>query len=234
MNNKGKHRVLVISDLQIPFEHQDTIPFLKWLKKKYSPDVVVNVGDEIDCHALGDWDHDPDGMTAGEELTKSIEHLQEHYHLFPDVKVCTSNHTARPYRRAFKFGIPSAFLKSYGEFLKAPKGWVWADSHEIDDIRYEHGEGQSGPLGALKAALANMQSTVIGHLHSDAGILYSANEKYLVYGFNVGSLIDRYAYAFAYGKKIKRKPIIGCGIVDKGIPTFIPMLLDQKGRWIKR
>ena len=234
MNNKGKARVLVVPDLQIPFEHPDSIPFLKWCRKKYSPDLVVNVGDEVDMHALSEYDADPDGFSAGHELERSIEHLQEHYELFPKVLVCTSNHTARPFRKAYRHGIPSAYLRSYSEFLKAPKGWQWADKHEIDGIRYEHGEGQSGPLGALKAALANMQSTVIGHLHSHAGILYSANEKHLVYGFNVGSLIDRHAYAFRYGRVIKSKPIIGVGLVDKGVPTYIPMLLDSKGRWIKR
>lgn len=234
MNNNGKHRVLVIPDMQIPFEHPDTIPFLKWMKKKYSPDVVVNVGDEVDMHALSDYDHDPDGFSAGHELKKAIERLEEHYEIFPNVLVCTSNHTARPFRRAKKYGIPSAFLRDYRDFLQAPKGWVWKDQHEIDGVRYEHGEGRSGPLGALRAALANMVPTCIGHLHSHAGILYSANDKHLIYGFNVGSLIDRHAYAFAYGKNLKSKPIIGCGIVDKGIPTFVPLLMNSKGRWIGR
>jgi hypothetical protein len=219
MNRKGKHRVLVVPDLQLPFAHQDAISFLKWMKKKFSPDVVVNVGDEVDFHALGDWDHDPDGSSAGDELKLALEQLEEHYTLFPNVMVCTSNHTARPFRRAFKYGIPKAFLTDY-----------W----EVDGTRYEHGEGQSGPQGALKAALANMQPTVIGHIHSHAGILYSANEKHLIYGFNVGSLIDRHAYAFRYGAKIKSKPILGAGIVDKGVPTYIPMLLDQNGRWTGR
>lgn len=234
MTNKGKHRVLVIPDLQIPFEHKDTIAFLKWAKKKFSPDLVVNVGDEVDMHALSEWDHDPDGYSAGHELKMAIEKLEEHYDLFPRVQVCTSNHTARPFRRAFKYGIPKAYLKGYADFLKAPKGWQWADSFDIDGVRYEHGEGQSGPQGALKAALANMCPTVIGHIHSHAGILYSANDKHLIYGFNVGSLIDRHAYAFGYGKLMKSKPILGVGVVDKGIPTYIPMLLDRHGRWIKK
>lgn len=232
MNNKGKHRVLVIPDMQIPFEHQDTIAFLKWAKKKYKPTLVVNVGDEVDMHALSNFEADPDGMSAGDELKASIKKLQEHYDLFPNVMVCTSNHTARPFRRAYKFGIPKAFLRSYADFLGAPSGWKWADHWEIDGVRYEHGEGQSGPLGARKAAERNMVPTVIGHLHSEAGIQYSANEKHLIYGFNVGCLIDRHAYAFAYGKHMNKKPILGVGIVDKGVPMFVPMLLGSNGRWV--
>ncbi len=234
MNNKGKIRVLAIPDFHAPFEHPDAVEFLKWAKKKYAPDVVVDLGDEIDFHALSDYDTDPDGYSPGHELDKAIEHLQELYNLFPNVKVCTSNHTARPFKRAYKSGIPKAFIRDYREFLKAPIGWEWADKHEVDGIIYEHGEGMSGNQGAIKAAVGNMQSTVIGHLHSDAGIQYLANDKHLIYGFNVGCLLDRHAYSAAYGKHMKKKPILGVGIIDKGIPTFIPMILSSNGRWVKR
>lgn len=234
MNNKGKYTVLAIPDMHLPFQHPDTLEFLKWVKNKYSPQVVVCLGDEVDFHALSDYDSDPDGYSPGHELNKAIDHLQDYYKLFPTVKVCTSNHTARPFKRAYKSGIPRAFIRNYVEFLKAPAGWRWADQHEVDGIFYEHGEGQSGNQGAIKAAVANMNSTVIGHLHSDAGIQYLANDKHLIYGFNVGCLLDRHAYAAAYGKHMKKKPILGCGIINKGIPVFIPMLLNKSGRWVGR
>lgn len=225
-------KVLVIPDLQAPFFHRDSIAFLTAVKKKYQPNVVVNIGDEVDFHALSEYNHDPDGLSAGDELIKAIESLQPFYKLFPKVLVCTSNHTARPFRKAYKHGIPKAFLKEYREFLQAPKGWEWAEEYEIDGVIYEHGEGQSGAAGALKAALGNMQSTVIGHLHAFAGIQWSANDKHLIFGFNTGCLIDRHAYAFAYGKLFKNKPVLGCGIIDNGIPMFVPMLLNTKGRWV--
>lgn len=234
MNNKGKKRVLVIPDTQEPFGHQDAIAFLTWVKKKYRPDVVVHAGDEVDFHALGDWDHDPDGYSAGHELEAALERLKLYYKLFPKVKACRSNHTDRPLRRAFKAGIPKAFLKDYKEFLRAPKGWEWADQHEIDGVVYEHGEGFSGYNGALNCAQKNGKPTVIGHIHSHAGILYSANSKDIIYGFNVGCLIDRHKYAFRYGKNHRYKPILGVGIVNKGVPMFVPMLLDRSGRWVGR
>lgn len=229
----GKHTVLVISDLQIPFQHPDALAFLKWLKRKYKPDEIVCIGDEVDMHALSDWDHDPDGMSAGDELKVSIEILKKLYRIFPKCKAVTSNHTARPFRRAFKHGIPKAFLKDYKEFLQAPSEWEWRDSWEIDGVRYFHGEGFSGATAHHKAALYSGKPCVHGHLHSHAGIHYLANEQELIFGFNVGCLIDRKAYAFAYGKTAPSKPIIGTGLVIKGVPIFIPMLLNSKGRWIK-
>lgn len=229
---RQKEIVLAIPDTQYPFAHEDHLEFLKSIKSKYKPTKIVHIGDEVDFHALSDWDHDPDGMSAGDELISALEDMNKLYKIFPNVMACTSNHTARPFRKAFKHGIPKAFLRDYSEFLQAPKGWEWKDSWEIDGIKYEHGEGQSGPLGALKAALGNMQSTVIGHLHSFAGITYNANPRFLIFGFNVGCLIDKHKYAFAYGRTLKNKPILGCGIIDKGVPTFVPMFLDKHGRWL--
>lgn len=229
----GKETVLVLSDIQAPFHHPDTLRFLEWVNEKAKPTQVVCIGDEVDMHALSDYDHDPDGLSAGDELKKALKFMHQLYAMFPNVKSCLSNHTARPLRKAFKAGIPKAYIRDYKDFLEAPKGWDWGQQWEIDGVLYEHGEGMSGSLGHLKAALGNGQSTVIGHLHSHAGINYTATERELIFGFNVGCLIDVHAYAFEYGRKIKSKPVLGVGVVDKGVPVFIPMLLGPKGRWIK-
>jgi len=223
--------VLALSDIQAPFHHLDTIDFLKTMKGQYKPHEVVCMGDEVDCHALGQWDSDPDGFSAGHELDAALAFMHELYKIFPKVKACTSNHTVRPLKRAFKAGIPKKFLKSYKEFMEAPKGWEWRDSWIIDEVKYEHGEGVSGQYGATKAAVQNMRSTVIGHIHSYAGIQYVACHDRLIFGMNTGCLIDKNAYAFAYGKTIRVKPILGTGIVLNGIPHFIPMMLDKYGRW---
>lgn len=226
--------VLAIADTQEPFAHPDYHDFCVTVKERYKCNVVIHVGDEVDFHALGQWDHDPDGYSAGHELEQAIISMQKWYKSFPKVRVCTSNHTARPFRKAFKAGIPLAFLREYREFLRAPKTWEWKDYWEIDGVVYEHGEGFTGRQGAIKAAEGNMQSTVIGHIHSEAGIQYLANSKHLIYGFNVGCGIDKDAYAFRYGTLFKKKPVLGCGVVIDGLPIFIPMRLNKRGRWIGR
>lgn len=223
--------VLAIGDMHHPFAHPDTIPFLIAVKKKYRPTVNVCLGDEIDAHALSDYDHDPDGDGAGPEHDKALVQLRKLYKVFPEMFVCTSNHTARPFRKAYKAGLPIRFLKSYSDIMEAPRGWKWADKWIIDDTIYEHGEGHSGANGARQAAMLNMRNTVIGHIHSFAGIQYFANSETLIFGFNVGCLIDNHAYAFKYARTYKPKGIIGVGIIDKGIPQFIPMQMTNKGRW---
>lgn len=224
--------VQILSDLHYPFSHRDSLDFLIAVREKYSPTRVVCTGDEVDHHALSDYDHDPDGDTAGVELKRALKDLRKLYTEFPEVQTCVSNHTARPFRRAYKYGIPRAYLRDYAEFLEAPEGWTWGEKFEIDDVVYEHGEGLTGKLGHLTGAEKNMQSTVIGHIHSHAGIAYLANPRFLIFGMNVGCLLDKDAYAMAYGIHLKSKPVLGCGIVDRGVPTFIPMLMRGNGRWV--
>lgn len=231
---KPSVKVLAIPDLHIPFHHRDALDFLVALAKKQKPDVVVCLGDELDQHAISDHDHDPDGMSPGDELRAALAAIKPFYQAFPDVKVCVSNHGARPYRRAFQCGIPRAYLRDYHDFMGAPPGWRWEDRHDVDGVAYQHGEGVSGPLGALKIAVANGCPTVIGHLHGDAGVQFWANSSQLLWGLNAGWLGDRKAYAAAYAKHSLKRGILGCGIVNRGVPTFIPMLIDGNRRWSGR
>lgn len=223
---------LVISDLHCPFQHRDAFDFLDAVKRSYKPDTIVCIGDEADMHAISDYDSDPDGLSAGDELKAARKELKSLFSLFPIALSCISNHTARPFRRAFKAGLPKEFLRSYGDFLEAPKGWDWADKWDVEGISYEHGEGVSGKLGHLKAAEQNMANTVIGHIHAHAGISYSANPKHLIFGMNVGWLGDKDAYAFNYGKTLRTKPVCSTGIVKDGVPILVPMMLKRGGRWV--
>lgn len=226
-----QHNVLVLGDLHEPFSHPDAFEFVSAVNKKVGPTRIACAGDEADMHCLSRFDKDPDGFSAGDELKEAVKKLHRWYKLFPKVDVCKSNHTDRPFRAAYRSGLPAAYIRSYREFLEAPTGWNWFDHFEIDGVRYEHGEGFSGRNGAINAALGNMRPTVIGHIHSFAGVQYAANPRHLIFGFNVGCLIDKDAYAFAYGKAMKNKPIIGVGVVERGIPRFVPMPLSKHGRW---
>lgn len=223
-------RVLVISDTQEPFGHKDYLAFLKEIRKKYRTDVAVHIGDEIDHHSLGDYDHDPDGYSAGHELQAAIDKLQTYYKAFPSLKLCESNHTMRIIKRAFKSGIPIKYMKDFKEVIGAPKGWNWAFRWVIDEVVYKHGIGYSGTMGAINAAKDELKSCVIGHLHSDAGILYWSNGRETMFGMNVGCGIDSKQYAFAYGKHCRKKPILSAGVVLDGRPTLISMNL-KNDRW---
>ncbi len=91
-------RVLVISDLHIPYHHKDSFAFLTALKKKYKPDLVINIGDELDQHAISMHDSNPDLPSAGDELRMSRKYIWELEKIFPDMILIHSNHSSLVYR----------------------------------------------------------------------------------------------------------------------------------------
>lgn len=225
---KPSLKVMAISDMHHPFVHPCALDFLVAVHKKQKPDVVVCLGDEIDACALSDWEHDPDGMSAGDELRSAIQSLKPFYQAFPVVHVCTSNHTSRPYRQAHKHGIPKLLMRDYRDWLGAPKGWQWADEWVFDDVCYEHGDaGRS----ALELAIAGMRSVVAGHIHTKANIQFYANAVKTLWGMQCGWMGDRRAYAMKYASKQKAKGILATGIVNRAMPFIHPLLLDSRGRW---
>jgi len=229
--NMGEERVLVIPDIQAPFEHKDTVPFLKALHGAIDATKVVCIGDSMDCHALSRWATDPDGHGPGHEYQAAIEHLLPLYEAFPIVKEVISNHNERIAKRAFDGGIPRAFLRSYEEIMQYPAGWSIHPWVEVDGVMYEHGHAHGGMYAARNAAATNGQSTVIGHHHSHGSVFYIANRRKMIFGMNVGCLIDINAYAFAYAAESKFKPTLGSGVVINGVPYFVPMMLDGNHRW---
>lgn len=226
-------KVLAVSDLQIPFEHPDALAFCRALAKKEKPDMVIQMGDLIDVHNPSDYESDPDGLSPGDELKASRASLQNWYKSFPKLTVLLGNHDLRYHKAAFKARIPKDVLKSMSDILQSPKGWQFVEEIVVDDIIYVHGDASSGVSAnsSLELAKNSMQSVCHGHYHINAGIQYYANKRHLLFSFNTGCLIDKKAYAFNYGKKLVKKPILGVGIIEDGVPKFVPMKLNAKGRW---
>ena len=228
MNNS----VLVISDLHIPYHHQDAFDFLKALKKKYKPDMIVNIGDELDHHAISMHEHNPDLMSAGDELKNSRVYVRELEKIFPEMTLVHSNHSSLVYRRALKYGLPKDYLKSYNEFLGVGNGWQWVDDLTItlsDGSRCFFTHGISADV--LKVAAQYGMNTVQGHFHTKFSIGYFSNPDALIWGMQVGCLINQKSMAFDYAKNFKSRFIVGCGMIINGQPKLMPMVLDKDGRW---
>ena len=229
MNHK---RILVVSDMHIPYHHQDAIRFLKEIKKEYKPDFIVNIGDLLDFHAISMHSHDPDLFSAGHELKEARKYVKELEGIFPKVIEVDSNHSSLVYRRALKFGMSKEFLKDYGDFLGTKK-WKW-----VDDLTLKMSNGQrcffthGRSADILKVSQTMGMSAVQGHYHTKFVISYWANPDAIMWGMNVGCLINQKSMAFAYAKNFKTRFILGCGIIINGIPKLLPMVLDNKGKWI--
>ena len=90
-------RILVISDMHLPYQHKDAIKFLAEIKKEFKPDRVINIGDLLDFHAISMHTHDPDLASAGHELTMARKYVKELESIYPQVTEVDSNHSSLVY-----------------------------------------------------------------------------------------------------------------------------------------
>jgi len=226
--------ILIISDLHVPYEHQDALAFLKAVKTKYKPNKIICIGDEVDYHALSFHDSDPNLPSAGDELLQAKVKLKAFYKLFPNVTLVDSNHGSMVWRKAMANGMPREMFKDYNELLEAPKGWVW-----VDDITLKLPDGTSCYFhhsrgNALKTGQVYGMSHVCGHHHESFNINYWSTPERLSFAMTVGCLVDRKSLALAYAKNNLKRQILGVGIIINGNPQLIPMRLNKNGRWNKK
>ena len=227
---RNNNNVGIIGDTHEPFCHKYYRDFCYEVFSRFGVSQIVHIGDEVDNAALSYHESMVEMPNAESEAEQAQKAMEKWYKTFPDVKVCVGNHSALPFRQATTAGIPKRFMKTYEDIWNAPKGWKWELSWEIDGVLYEHGTGSTGANGARNRAVANRQSTVVGHSHSFGGASYMASRNDIIFGLNVGCGIDVDSMAFSYGKHFPKKPTLGCGVViDEGrTGIFIPMNFGRR------
>lgn len=232
VENQDNSRILLISDMHIPYHHPDLIPFLKHLKSKYKPTRVICLGDELDKHALSYHDSDPDLPSAGDELRKSLPTVQELFEMFPAMDIIESNHGSLVWRKAKTFGIPKHYIKSYNDVLGVDSGWRWSFDLTIKlpngQYCYIH-HGKSSKIINLSQQMG--MCAVQGHYHESFKIDYWGNPNGLFWGMQCGCLIDDDALAFSYNNVNIKRPVVGTGLIIDSLPILEPMLLDKDGNW---
>jgi len=190
---------------------------------------IIHVGDEIDGYWASRFPKDPDAIiTARGELKLARERMRAWYKAFPFCRVAISNHGLRWASKAYESFIPSEIIRPYKEIIEAPIGWVWYDEILVKcryPFRVIHGLGYSGMNGHRNAAIDSGMNTIIGHLHSHAGIAYVNNGKGQIWGMNAGCLIDQGAMAFHYAKRARFQSTLSVGVVldDGRQPLVVPM-----------
>jgi predicted phosphodiesterase len=166
-------RILIISDLQIPFHDPRLVNNLIGFVKRYKPDQVVSIGDEIDLPSVSRWQRGTIGEYTGtigrdrDMTVKILEQLRVN-------NVVRSNHTDRLFNYIANqapglMGIPELQLEN---FLRLPELGItyhkkpmpiapnWIAVHG-DYGRISQIAGQT----ALKQALQHGKSVVCGHTH---------------------------------------------------------------------
>jgi len=190
---------------------------VKDVKKKYRTDTTVFIGDVVDHASISFHKKNPEHPAAMDEYHQTAESLQKWIKAFPKAVVTIGNHDERVARLAADAGIPSHYLREYDAIYKT-KGWSWVNSYEEDNVYYYHGVGAGGMYPAINAAKMRLQSVVMGHYHSVAGINWVVGPTSRIFGMNVGSGVDRFHPAMQYGSAYLKKPIVSCAVVINGHP----------------
>lgn len=231
--DEDNSRVLLISDLHIPYNHKDSISFLRHLKAKYNPTRVICLGDELDKHSLSFHDSDPDLYSAGDELKASLSTIKELHELFPVMDIIESNHGSLVWRKAKAHGIPRHYIKSYNDVLGVDDGWKWYFDLTIKlpngQLCYLH-HGKSSNVIQLSQQMG--MCAVQGHYHEAFKIDYWGNPVGLFWGMQCGCLIDDNSYAFSYNNVNIKRPVVGTGLIINSQPVLEPMILSASGNWV--
>lgn len=228
-------RILIISDIHIPYHHPDSLEFLQYLKDKYQPTRIICMGDELDKHALSFHDHDPNLPSAGDELKISLPVIAELNRMFPVMDILESNHGSLLYRKAHANGIPKQYLKSYNEVLNVNSDWKWWYDMTItlpngNKCYFHHGKSAN----VTKTSQTMSMCAVQGHYHETFKIEYWGNPNGLFWAMQTGCLINDNALAFNYNNVNLKRPIIGTGLIIDSQPLLEPMVLGEDGRWVGR
>ena len=195
-------RICIVSDLQIPYHDPRAVNNLIDFIKRYKPDRVVSIGDEIDLPQVSKWEKGRMGEYAGtigkdrDATVKILEKLRV-------TDVIRSNHTDRLFNYIASYapglyGIPELQLEN---FLRLPELGItyWRKPMPIAPnwvaVHGDHGRiSQVAGQTALKQALQHGKSLVCGHTHRLG--LSSVTEASggivgrILTGLEVGNLMD--------------------------------------------
>jgi len=185
----------------------------------------------LDFHQISFHPAEPVADGPLREQESAAESIARWHRTFPGAYVCIGNHDERVARLAATVNIPARFLRDYSDLWRTPS-WDWVRDVTIDGVHYLHGTGLGGQQPALSAARASMVSTVCGHVHSVAGVRWTAGPDRRIFGMDVGCGVDIEHPAMKYGRNMVRKPILGAGVVIDGKqPHWLAMEIGKGGKY---
>jgi len=222
-------RVLAFSCTHAPAMHKDAIKHLKKVYKKHRCNKVVMLGDIVDNGSISYHQKALNLRDPYREYKHAFKQVQKLYQAFPKADLLIGNHCANYMRKALDAELPEYAIRSVSEMYSLDN-WIEHPRYtklEVDGVLYYHGDqGRAGKTPALANAEIEFKSVVMGHHHQAAGVWYHANESKLVFGMNVGCLLDHTHLQMEYGRKFNKKPILGCGVVIDGhTGIFEPLIM---------
>lgn len=212
-------RILVLGDLHLPWVLWDCVYACAEFKKKYKPDLVVQMGDFTDQKAWSRYPKDLEDPTPTMEwlmVEQSVERLKK---VFPEMTILEGNHCRRMMYKATEAMLPRQLIKRVDQIFGV-ETWTFhfdVDPFEADGIAFVHGDEMPG--NAWQKAQKLGQSVVQGHDHLGyIQHIRTFNRK--TFGMSVGTMVDPKTPAAKYAAKNPMKSFVGWGTITDGEPAL--------------
>jgi predicted phosphodiesterase len=204
-------RIVIVSDLQVPFHDAVAVKNLAGFIKKFKPHQVVTIGDEMDMQELGRWSEgkaDWFAQTLDENRNLTVDILWE----LQVTDMIRSNHTDRLYNQ-ISSKIPALGslpelrferfmkmdelgIKFHKEPMNIAPNWV-AVHGDHTPIKPQ------GGLSALEGARRRGKNVISGHTHRAGRSSFTeasgGRVGRILHGVEVGHLMDTRQAAYTKG-----------------------------------
>lgn len=234
-------RVLGIPDNHYPFHSERATALQRRIVEVTKPDVIVIMGDWIDCYELSEFTKDPRRKTRFQD---EIDSARTGLRLLEDVCppnarriFLMGNHEDR-YKRYIAKRAPELAGIATMEHILGLDQWEVVDYGEsiaIGKFHFSHDWGPAGKHAAQQTLAATGHCSVFGHTHS-AQIAYSGfvdGERHVAMTCGWGGEYDALAFSYKRKQAARRDWVHGigwCEIETKsglGWATFVPFLNDS-------
>lgn len=224
---KTARRILIVPDIHAPVHNARAIGLMLKAMADWRPDVIVCLGDLIDCSSVSSYSKKPSALTLLDEVKAANDILDSLDALGASEKCFTvANHEQRIERTIIDKAPGLLGLADVPDLLRfRDRGWKWCDYKDyiqVGKIAYTHDMGNGGAQAHTKAKDAVGRSTVIGHTHRMSwaadGTIHDGTRVAAMFGH----LLDTDQVHYMYKAQLRHWQLgFGTGIMLEDGVTFL-------------
>lgn len=204
-------KIVILSDLQVPFEDVHVVQNVARFLKTFKPDQTVTIGDEIDFQTISKWSEGTPlayEQSLSDDRDRCVELLWE-----LGVSDCIrSNHTDRLYHTIMKkvpsfLSLPELRFEKFMKFDELGIKWHKSDMNIAPGWIAVHGDHTpikpQGGLSALEGARRRGKNVISGHTHRAGRSSFTeasgGRVGRILHGVEVGHLMDASKASYTKG-----------------------------------
>jgi len=242
MRKKKIKRIVVISDLQVPFHDKRAVRNISAFIRKYKPDDVLCVGDELDFQTISRWSSGRDEWSG--TIGRDRDTAQTVLYELGVTHIVRSNHTDRLYNSLSKrlpglIGLPELQYDNFMGFDALGIKFHRKPYQFHDNWVMVHGDEQAtkphGGLTALEAAKRHGKNVLCGHTHRQgiSSFTTASGGKVtgVITGFETGHLMSEELAFYTKGTMNWQKGF-GLIYIDRNRVQPIAIPIERDGSFI--